>query len=79
MPIAAVILIWTGVTSPDALAKKRPHIIVGCFIFGMLLTPPDVISQSLLAIPMWVLFELGVFFGRLLEPKDQSGNAPVED
>ena len=79
MPIAAVILIWTGVTSPDALAKKRPYIIVGCFIFGMLLTPPDVISQSLLAIPMWLLFELGVFFGRLLEPKAQSGNAPVED
>ena len=79
MPIAAVILIWTGVTSPDALAKKRPYIIVGCFIFGMLLTPPDVISQSLLAIPMWLLFELGVFFGRLLEPKVQSGNAPVED
>lgn len=79
MPIAAVILIWTGVTSPNALAKKRPYIIVGCFIFGMLLTPPDVLSQSLLAIPMWLLFELGVFFGRLLEPKGQSGNAPVED
>ena len=72
MPIAAVILIWTGVTSPDALAKKRPYIIVGCFIFGMLLTPPDVISQSPLAIPMWLLFELGVFFGRLLEPTAQS-------
>ena len=72
MPIAAVILIWTGVTSPDALAKKRPYIIVGCFVFGMLLTPPDVISQSLLAIPMWLLFELGVFFGRLLEPKAKS-------
>ena len=79
MPIAAVILIWTGVTSPDALAKNRPYIIVGCFILGMLLTPPDVISQSLLAIPMWLLFELGVFFGRLLEPKAQRGNAPVED
>ena len=72
MPIAAVILIWTGVTSPDALAKKRPYIIVGCFVFGMLLTPPDVISQSLLAIPMWLLFELGVFFGRLLEPKPRT-------
>ena len=76
MPIAAVILIWTGVTSPDALAKKRPYIIVGCFIFGMLLTPPDVISQSLLAIPMWLLFELGVFFGRLLEPKAQRAMRP---
>jgi len=72
MPIAAVILIWTGVTSPDALAKKRPYIILGCFVFGMLLTPPDVISQSLLAIPMWLLFELGIFFGRLLEPKPRT-------
>jgi sec-independent protein translocase protein TatC len=72
MPIAAVILIWTGVTTPDALSKKRPYIIVGCFVFGMLLTPPDVISQSLLAIPMWLLFELGVFFGRLLQPTAQS-------
>lgn len=68
MPIAAVILIWTGVTTAEALSQKRPYIIVGCFVFGMLLTPPDVISQSLLAIPMWLLFEIGVFFGRLLEP-----------
>jgi len=49
------------------------------FIFGMLLTPPDVISQSLLAIPMWLLFEIGVFFGRLLEPKTQTANSPAED
>ena len=61
MPIAAVILIWTGVTTSESLAQKRPYIIVGCFVFGMLLTPPDVISQSLLAIPMWLLFELGYF------------------
>ena len=52
IPIAAVILIWSGVTTAESLAKKRPWIIVGCFIAGMLLTPPDVISQSLLAIPM---------------------------
>jgi sec-independent protein translocase protein TatC len=69
IPIAAVILIWSGVTTPDALAKKRPFIIVGCFVFGMLLTPPDVISQSLLAIPMWMLFELGVFFGRMIKKR----------
>ena len=66
IPIAAVILIWSGVTTAESLAKKRPWIIVGCFIAGMLLTPPDVISQSLLAIPMWLLFELGIFFGRSL-------------
>lgn len=72
IPIAAVILIWTGVTTADALANKRPYIIVGCFVLGMLLTPPDVISQSLLAIPMWILFELGVFFGRLIRQRDEN-------
>ncbi len=66
IPIAALIAIWSGLTTPDSLARKRPYIIVGCFVFGMLLTPPDVISQSLLAIPMWLLFEAGVFAGRLL-------------
>lgn len=66
IPIAALILIWAGITTPDDLAKKRPYIIVGCFVFGMLLTPPDVISQSLLALPMWLLFEAGVFAGRLM-------------
>ena len=57
MPIVAVVLIWTGTTTADSLAAKRPYLILGCFVFGMLLTPPDVISQSLLAIPMWLLFE----------------------
>jgi len=66
IPIVAIILITTGATSADTLAKKRPVIIVFCFVFGMLLTPPDVLSQSLLAIPMWMLFEVGVFFGRIL-------------
>ena len=66
IPIVAVLLIWAGITTPDELAKKRPYIVVGCFIFGMLLTPPDIISQSLLAIPMWILFELGVFLGRFI-------------
>jgi len=67
IPIAAVLMIWAGITTPDELASKRPYIIVGCFIFGMLLTPPDIISQSLLAIPMWLLFEIGVFFGRFIQ------------
>ena len=51
----------TGVTTSESLAQKRPYIIVGCFVFGMLLTPPDVISQSLLAIPMWLLLSSGYF------------------
>ena len=74
IPIAALIAIWAGITTPDSLAKKRPYIIVGCFIFGMLLTPPDVISQSLLAIPMWLLFEAGVLAGRLLLRRKQEEN-----
>jgi sec-independent protein translocase protein TatC len=72
IPIATVILIWAGITDPDTLVKKRPYIIVGCFIFGMLLTPPDIISQALLAIPMWMLFEIGVFFGRFIHKNEPS-------
>jgi sec-independent protein translocase protein TatC len=72
IPIAAVILIWAGITTPDDLVKKRPYIIVGCFVFGMLLTPPDVISQALLAVPMWILFEIGVFFGRFIQRRDST-------
>jgi len=78
IPIAAVLLIWAGITTPEALGKKRPYIIVGCFVFGMLLTPPDIISQALLAIPMWILFEFGVFFGRFVQPRepDEHAEAP---
>lgn len=66
IPIAAVILIVAGVVTPDSLAHKRPYIVVGCFVVGMMLTPPDVLSQTLLAVPMWLLFEAGLLFGRLL-------------
>ena len=64
VPIATILLVMMGVTTPQKLGEKRPYIIVGAFIIGMFLTPPDVISQTLLAIPMWVLFELGVFFSK---------------
>lgn len=79
IPIAAVILIWAGITTPEELGRKRPYIIVGCFIFGMLLTPPDVISQSLLAIPMWLLFEVGVLFGRYVQPRGRAGDTGPGD
>ncbi len=69
IPIATVLLIASGVTSADDLAQKRPYVIIGCFVFGMLLTPPDVISQALLAVPMWFLFEVGIVFGRLVKKK----------
>lgn len=74
IPIAAVLLIWTGITTPEALARKRPFIIVGCFVLGMLLTPPDVISQALLAVPMWLLFELGVYFGRFVRRDNEQAD-----
>ena len=73
IPIVAILMIWAGITTAEALAKKRPYIIVGCFIFGMLLTPPDIISQSLLAIPMWLLFEIGVYIGGLTQGSKNAG------
>ncbi|WP_062262845.1 twin-arginine translocase subunit TatC [Endozoicomonas arenosclerae] len=69
IPVATVLLIWSGVSTVESMSKKRPYIIVGCFVLGMLLTPPDVISQSLLAGPMWLLFEVGILFARLTNRK----------
>ena len=60
-----------GATTPKQLASKRPYVIVGAFIVGMLLTPPDVISQILLAIPVWLLFELGLFLARVTGVKKE--------
>ena len=60
MPIATILVITTGLTTAESLAKKRPYVIVGAFVIGMILTPPDMISQVMLAIPMWLLFELGL-------------------
>jgi len=65
IPVATFLLIWTGVTSPKKLGRMRPYIIVIAFTLGMLLTPPDVISQVMLAIPMWLLFESGIFFAKI--------------
>ncbi|MCL4112249.1 UNVERIFIED_CONTAM: hypothetical protein GTU68_022743 [Idotea baltica] len=67
MPIATILLISTGMTTAEDLKKKRPYVIVGAFIMGMLLTPPDVISQIMLAIPMWLLFELGLIFSKFFK------------
>ncbi len=71
VPIATVLLVRVGITTPESLAAKRPYIIVGAFVVGMLLTPPDVISQSLLAVPMLLLFELGLFFARRVQPQEE--------
>jgi sec-independent protein translocase protein TatC len=69
IPVAILLMVWTGVTTRDALAEKRPYIVVGAFILGMLLTPPDVLSQTLLAVPMWLLFELGLMLSRFYQPR----------
>jgi len=69
VPIATLVLIWTGAATVESLAEKRPYIIVGAFVIGMLLTPPDIISQTLLALPVWLLFELGLFCSRWLPKK----------
>ncbi len=79
IPIATVLLIWSGVTDSKSLARKRPYVIVGCFVLGMLLTPPDVISQSLLALPMWLLFEVGIFFGRFVGRSKARDGDSAED
>lgn len=64
MPIATILLISTGMTTAEKLKQKRPYVIIGAFIIGMLLTPPDVVSQVMLAVPMWILFELGLFLSK---------------
>jgi sec-independent protein translocase protein TatC len=77
IPIAILLMVWSGFATPESLAKKRPYVIVGCFVVGMLLTPPDVLSQLLLAIPCWMLFEAGVFLAGFLTRPNES-EADVE-
>ena len=77
VPVATFLLILAGATTADKMAKKRPYIIVGAFVIGMMLTPPDVISQSLLAIPMWALFEIGLIMSRIfIKPKQVDESHP---
>ncbi|MBE5212829.1 Sec-independent protein translocase subunit TatC [Pectobacterium sp. A535-S3-A17] len=75
VPVAIVLLCWSGVVTPEDLKKKRPYILVGAFVVGMLLTPPDVFSQTLLAVPMYLLFEIGVFFARFYVGKGRRAEA----
>ncbi|OUR63210.1 twin arginine-targeting protein translocase TatC [Colwellia sp. 39_35_sub15_T18] len=78
IPIAIVLMCWTGITTPDSLRQKRPYVAVGAFVLGMLLTPPDIISQSMLAIPMLLLFEVGVIIASL-NHKDDDEEEPEEE
>lgn len=72
IPIAIILMCWTGFTSPASLRTKRPYIVVGAFVIGMLLTPPDIISQTMLAIPMLLLFELGIIIAAFYYKEDEN-------
>jgi sec-independent protein translocase protein TatC len=74
VPIATILLIIFGVTTVEKLKKNRPYIIIGAFVLGMLLTPPDIISQTLIAVPMWLLFEAGLIFAPMFKR-----SAPISD
>ncbi len=71
IPIAVFLMIWSGMVDVESLEGKRPYIIVGCFVVGMLLTPPDPFSQTIMAVPMWMLFEVGVYCGKVYMRKKQ--------
>jgi sec-independent protein translocase protein TatC len=75
VPVVTVLLVWTGMVTREGLRSKRPYIIVGAFVVGMLLTPPDIISQTLLAVPIWILFELGVVFSAWFEKRPEGKEA----
>ncbi len=72
IPVATFLLVWIGVVDVATLRKSRPYVIVGCFLVGMILTPPDIFSQTLLAIPMWFLFEVGVIFGSIIQKEREA-------
>jgi len=79
VPIITFVLVKLGITTSDQLASKRPYVIVGAFVIGMLLTPPDIISQFLLAIPVWLLFELGLVLSRVMINNKASNELDVTD
>ncbi len=79
VPVATILLVMAGISTPQSLAEKRPYVIVGSFVIGMLLTPPDIISQTLLAVPMWLLFEVGLLLSKmLLRKRRQRGEQGTE-
>jgi len=79
IPIAIILMCWTGMTTPDSLREKRPYVVVGAFVVGMLLTPPDIISQSMLAIPMLILFEVGIIIASLYHKEDEDESIDVKE
>ena len=79
VPIITILLVITNVSTTKSLSKKRPYVIVGAFVVGMLLTPPDVVSQTLLAIPIWILYELGILFSKIISKNRHVSNEVIYD
>jgi sec-independent protein translocase protein TatC len=78
--VAVVLLVWIGVVDVKYLKKIRPYVLIGCFVVGMILTPPDIFSQTLLAVPMWLLFEIGILFGSLISKRgEHPDDQPADD
>ena len=71
VPIATVLVVWTGLTTPKKLGKARPYVFLGAFVMGMFLTPPDVISQTLLAVPIYLLYELGIMMSKIYVKREE--------
>jgi sec-independent protein translocase protein TatC len=79
VPIATILLVATGIMTRQSIAEKRPYAIVLAFVIGMVLTPPDVVSQTLLAVPIWMLFELGLLFSRFFAPRQAVAGEDAAD
>jgi len=79
VPIATVLIVWTGFTTPGKLARARPYVFLGAFVLGMFLTPPDVISQTLLAVPIYVLFELGIVMARMFSKRESDPESAADN
>ena len=75
VPVATVLIVWAGLTNIEKLAKARPYVFLMAFIAGMFLTPPDVISQSLLAVPVYLLYELGIIMSKVFVSKKSESDS----
>ena len=72
VPIATVLIVWTGLTTPEKLGKARPYVFLGAFVLGMFLTPPDMISQTLLAVPVYLLYEVGIIMSKIFASRNKN-------
>lgn len=79
VPVATILLVWAGLVTPEGLKSKRSYIIVGCFVIAAVITPPDALSQIMLAMPMWLLFEVGLLISRIYVRKEPEEEEPAQD